>query len=87
MVEAAAVGSLIGCPIDEPGENRINVTRKLGAFRTSMLQDVDAGRTIELDALLGAPRAIATALNVPSPYMNMLYGLTRVFAQTRGLLP
>ena len=87
MVEAAAVGTLIGCPIDEPGENRINVTRKLGAFRTSMLQDVDAGRMIELDALLGAPRAIAAALNVPSPYMNMLYGLTRVFAQTRGLLP
>lgn len=87
MAEAATVGGLIGCPIDEPGENRIDVTRKLGAFRTSMLQDVDAGRPIELDALLGAPRAIAGALGVPTPSMNMLYGLTRVFAQTRGLLP
>jgi len=87
MVEAATVGGLIGCPIDEPGENRIAITRKLGAFRTSMLQDVDAGRPIELDALLGAPRAIAAALDVPTPNMNMLYGLTRVFAQTRGLLP
>ena len=87
MAEAAVVGSLIGCPIDKPGENRIDVTRKLGAFRTSMLQDVDAGRPIELDALLGAPRAIAGALGVPTPSMNMLYGLTRVFAQTRGLLP
>ncbi|HEX8414187.1 MAG TPA: ketopantoate reductase C-terminal domain-containing protein, partial [Sphingomicrobium sp.] len=77
----------IGCPINEPGENRINITRKLGAFRTSMLQDVDAGRPIELDALLGAPRAIAKVLNVPTPYMDMLYGLTRVFAQTRGLMP
>ncbi|KTT70422.1 2-dehydropantoate 2-reductase [Sphingomonas endophytica] len=87
MAEAATVGGLIGCPIDEPGENRIDVTRKLGAFRTSMLQDVDAGRPIELDALLGAPRAIAGALGVPTPSMNMLYGLTRVFARTRGLLP
>lgn len=87
MAEAATVGRLIGCPIDESGENRIDVTRKLGAFRTSMLQDVDGGRPIELDALLGAPRAIAAALDVPTPYMNMLYGLTRVFAQTRGLLP
>jgi len=87
MAEAATIGGLIGCPIDEPGENRIDVTRKLGAFRTSMLQDVDAGRPIELDALLGAPRAIAGALGVPTPSMNVLYGLTRVFAQTRGLLP
>lgn len=87
MAEAAEVGRRIGCPIDESGENRIEVTRKLGAFRTSMLQDVDAGRTIELDALLGAPRAIAAALGIRTPYMNILYGLTRVFAQTRGLLP
>jgi len=87
MAEAATIGGLIGCPIDEPGENRIDVTRKLGAFRTSMLQDVDAGRPIELDALLGAPRAIAGALGVPTPSMNVLYGLTREFAQTRGLLP
>lgn len=87
MAEAATAGERIGCPIDEPGENRIAVTRKLGAFRTSMLQDVDAGRPIELDALLGAPRAIAAALNVPTPAMNMLYGLTRLFGQTRGLVP
>jgi len=87
MKEAAVVGDLIGCPIREPGENRIEVTRKLGAFRTSMLQDVDAGRPIELDALLGAPRAIAASLGVPTPYMNLLYGLTRLFAQTRNLMP
>lgn len=87
MAEAATVGALIGCPIEELGENRIDVTRKLGAFRTSMLQDVDAGRPIELEALLGAPRAMARSLGVPTPYIDMLYGLTRVFAHTRGLLP
>lgn len=87
MKEAADVGAKIGCPITEPGEARIEVTRKLGAFRTSMLQDVDAGRPIELDALLGAPRAIAAAVGVPSPYMAILYGLTRLFAQTRKIMP
>jgi 2-dehydropantoate 2-reductase len=87
MAEAAETGARIGCPIDEPGEARIEVTRKLGAFRTSMLQDVDAGRAIELEALVAAPRAIAAAVGVPTPHTDMLYGLTRVFGQTRGLLP
>jgi 2-dehydropantoate 2-reductase len=87
MAEAAETGARIGCPIDEPGEARIEVTRKLGAFRTSMLQDADAGRPIELDALVGAPRAIAAAVGVPTPYTDVLHGLTRLFGQTRGLTP
>jgi 2-dehydropantoate 2-reductase len=87
MAEAAQTGARIGCPIHESGEARIEVTRKLGAFRTSMLQDVDAGRHIELEALLGAPREIARAAGVATPAMDTLYGLTRLFAQTHGLLP
>jgi 2-dehydropantoate 2-reductase len=87
MAEAAETGARIGCPIDEPGEARIEVTRKLGAFRTSMLQDADAGRAIELEALVGAPRAIAAAVGVPTPYTDILYGLTRLFGQTHGLTP
>jgi 2-dehydropantoate 2-reductase len=51
-----------------------------------MLQDVEARRAIELDALLTAPRAIAAAVHVPTPAMSMLLGLTRLFAQTHGLL-
>src|SRR4029079_16922029 len=39
MKEAAAVGDAIGCPITQSGEDRIDVARKLGAFKTSMLQD------------------------------------------------
>jgi 2-dehydropantoate 2-reductase len=87
MAEAAETGARIGCPIDEPGEARVEVTRKLGAFRTSMLQDADAGRPIELEALVGAPRAIAAAVGVPTPYTDVLYGLTRLFGQTHGLTP
>jgi 2-dehydropantoate 2-reductase len=86
MREAAETGARIGCTITEDGDSRIDVTRRLGAFRTSMLQDVEARRAIELDALLTAPRAIAAAVHVPTPAMSMLLGLTRLFAQTHGLL-
>lgn len=87
MVEAAEVGGRIGCPIEESGHDRIVVTRKLGAFKTSMLQDVEAGRPLELDQLLGAPREIARLLGIPTPNIDALLGLTRLFAQSHGLYP
>jgi 2-dehydropantoate 2-reductase len=66
MAELARIGSAVGCPISESGEERMAVTARLGAFKTSMLQDVEAGRPIELEALLGAPREIArTAFRRP----------------------
>jgi hypothetical protein len=44
MHEAAAIGARIGCPIAQSPEDRHAITAKLGAFKTSMLQDVQAGR-------------------------------------------
>jgi 2-dehydropantoate 2-reductase len=87
MAEAAAVGARIGCGVDERGEDRMRVTRRLGAFKTSMLQDAEGERPLELDQLLSAPREIAARLAIPTPFMDALLGLTRVFAQTRGLYP
>jgi 2-dehydropantoate 2-reductase len=87
MDEAAAIGARIGCPIAQSGAERIAVTRKLGAFRTSMLQDADAGRPLEIDALLTVVREIADRANVPTPHLDGLLGLTRVFARGRGLYP
>ena len=43
MEEARAIGAAIDCPIDERGADRIAVTERLGAFKTSMLQDVGGG--------------------------------------------
>ena len=63
------------------------MTRKLGAFKTSMLQDVEAGKPLEIDALLTVVREIADRVDVPTPNLDALLGLTRVFAQTRGLYP
>jgi 2-dehydropantoate 2-reductase len=87
MLEAQAIGARIGCDIAQAPEDRHAVTRKLGSFKTSMLQDVEHDRQIELDSLLGAVRAIGQHLQLPTPSIDALYGLTRLMARTRGLYP
>lgn len=82
MSELATIGAAIGCPISESGEDRMAVTARLGAFKTSMLQDVEAGRRIELEALLGAPREIARARNIPTPALDRLYGATKLLSDS-----
>jgi 2-dehydropantoate 2-reductase len=52
-----------------------------------MLQDVEAGRTLELDALVGAVREIGQRVAVATPMIDALLGLTRLFGQVRGLYP
>ncbi len=66
-------------------EDRHAVTRKLGAFKTSMLQDVEAGRPIELDAIVGVVREIGQKVGVPTPNIDALLGVARLFARVRGL--
>jgi 2-dehydropantoate 2-reductase len=87
MEEAKVIGAAIGCPVEQTAEDRNAVARKLGAFKTSMLQDVEAGKPIELDALLTVVREIAQRVDVPAPNLEALLGLTRVFARSRGLYP
>lgn len=87
MAEAARIGEAIGLPVDMTPEQRHAITRKLGAFRTSMLQDVQAHRPIELDALVGAVSELGRLTGVPTPNVDALLGLARVFAATHGLLP
>lgn len=87
MAEAQAIGARIDVPIAERGEDRNAVTRKLGAFRTSMLQDAEGGRALEIDQLLSAPREIASHLGLATPSIDALLGITRLFARERGLYP
>jgi 2-dehydropantoate 2-reductase len=87
MAEAAAVGARIGCPIAQSPEDRHAITARLGAFKTSMLQDVEAGRAIELDAIVGAVQEIGQRVGVPTPDIDALLGLTRLFGRMRGLYP
>ncbi len=85
MEEARTIGAAIGCPIDESAEARLAVTARLGAFKTSMLQDVEAGRPIELDALVGAVAEIGRRVGVSTPAIDCIKARTRAFAQARGL--
>ncbi len=87
MREASAIGAKIHIPIDTDPEERHQVTRRLGAFRTSMLQDVAAGKAVELDALVGSVLEIAQQVNVDAPNIEALMGLARLHANVRGLYP
>ena len=87
MLEAKAIGGHIGIPIDQQPEDRHAVTLKLGAFKTSMLQDVEAGRPVELDALVSAVRELGQLTGVATPFTDALLGLSRLHAQSLGLYP
>jgi 2-dehydropantoate 2-reductase len=87
MAEAAEVGRRIGCAIGQTPEDRHAITTKLGAFKTSMLQDVEARRPIELDAIVGAVHEIGRRVGVATPNVDALFGLARLFGRVRGLYP
>ncbi len=75
MTELALIGTAIGCAISETPDERMDVTARLGAFKTSMLQDLEARRPLELDALLGAPIEIARREGIATPTLDRLYAL------------
>ena len=85
MLEAKEIGARLGIPIDQQPEDRHAVTRKLGSFKTSMLQDVEAGKAVELDALVGAVKELGQLTQVATPYTDALLGMSRLHARVRGL--
>jgi 2-dehydropantoate 2-reductase len=87
MREATAVGARIGCAIDQSPEDRHTITRTLGSFKTSMLQDVEAGRAMELDGIVGAVREIGKRVGIPTPNIDILFGLARLFGRVHGIYP
>ena len=87
MLEARSIGERIGIPIAQAPEDRHAVTRKLGAFKTSMLQDVQAGKPLELDALVGAVRELGQMSGVETPFTDALLGLARLQGRVLGLYP
>ncbi len=85
MLEAKEIGARMGIVIDQQPEDRHAVTRKLGAFKTSMLQDVEAGRAVELDALVSAVRELGELTQTATPCTDALLGLSRLHARVHGL--
>jgi len=87
MQEAKVIGERFGCLIQQSPEERNAVTKQLGAFKTSMLQDVEAMRPVELDALLTVVQEIAKHLGMDTPWISALLGLCRLRMQGLGLYP
>jgi 2-dehydropantoate 2-reductase len=77
MTEFATVGARIGLPLPMTVDERLVVTRRLGDFRTSMLNDVEGGRPIEIEALLGSVVELADKLGEPVPASRTVYALAR----------
>jgi 2-dehydropantoate 2-reductase len=78
MREMAAIGARIGLPIAQSIRERLVTTRRLGAFRTSMLQDLEAGRALELGPVLGCLVELAQRLGEPAPLLAGIHGLARL---------
>ena len=87
MCEAAAIGERLGCAISQSPEDRHALTAKLGAFKTSMLQDAEAGRQLELDGIVTSVHEMGVRLGVPTPNIDALLGLARLFGRVHSLYP
>ncbi|HEY2628471.1 MAG TPA: 2-dehydropantoate 2-reductase [Usitatibacter sp.] len=87
MREAAVIGERLGCPVDQSPEDRSKITAKLGAFKTSMLQDAEAGRPLELDAIVGVVHELGARLGVATPSVDAIFGLARLYGRVHGLYP
>jgi 2-dehydropantoate 2-reductase len=84
MAEAAAVSARFGLIIHASAEDRISVAGELGRFKTSMLQDLEGGRPLEFEPLIGAVIEIAEKLEVEVPFAKAVYGLIRLLAGSVG---
>jgi 2-dehydropantoate 2-reductase len=82
MKEAQSVGERIGVQFKIPIEKRIAGAQAVGAHKTSMLQDVEHGKALELEALLGSVVELGVIAGVPTPTLNTVYALTRLLAQS-----
>ena len=85
MEEADAIGACLGLSTGIRAPQRVAVTRKLGAFRTSMLQDFEAGRPLEVEPILGVFPELGRKLNVPTPFCDAVLGLLRQRAANSGI--
>ncbi|MCC6209513.1 MAG: 2-dehydropantoate 2-reductase [Burkholderiales bacterium] len=82
MRECLAIGRAVGVDAGIETEARIDMARKLGAFKTSMLQDMEAGKRLEIDTLLTGTLEIAKKAGVAAPFTESLAGLIRLRVQS-----
>lgn len=82
MLEAQAVGHKLGVEFRVPLDKRIAGAEKVGKHKTSMLQDVEAGRDPEIDALVGSVIELAALTQTPTPQICAVYALVKLLSHT-----
>ena len=85
MVEGQAVGEALGVKFSIDVDKRIEGAAKVGAHKTSMLQDLERGRPMEIDALVAAVSELGVAAEVPTPTVDTVLALVRARAAAAGL--
>lgn len=86
MLEAEAIANALGVKMLVDIERRINGAQAIGAHKTSMLQDFERGRPIELDAIVGAVAELGRLTGIATPTIDMIYTLTKQKAEVAGLM-
>jgi len=76
MQEAVAVAESVGIRFPVTVDERLAALSRVGAHRTSMLQDLEAGKNLEIDALMGVVQDIARLTGVPTPSLDTVLALT-----------
>ncbi len=84
MREAQAVGEKLGVQFKVSLDQRIAGAEAVGAHKTSMLQDVEAGRALELQALVGSVVELARITGTPTPTIDAIYAATSLLGKTLG---
>jgi 2-dehydropantoate 2-reductase len=84
MVEAQAVAGKLGVTFRVPLEERILIAERVGHHKTSMLQDLEAGRALETEALIGSVVELARLTGTPTPHIDTVYALTKLLGETAG---
>jgi 2-dehydropantoate 2-reductase len=82
MAEAQAVAGKLGVSFRVSIDKRIAGAEKVGKHKTSMLQDVEAGRAPEIDALVGAVVELGRLTNTPTPHIDTVHALVKLLAKT-----
>jgi 2-dehydropantoate 2-reductase len=83
MEEVAAVARAVGADVPLSIEKRMDGAAATGEHKTSMLQDLEAGRPLEVDALLGAVVELAGGAAIPVPSLQVVYDLTKLLDEAR----
>ena len=87
MREVLAIGRAVGVDADIDPEARIDMARRLGKFKPSTLQDMEAGKRLEIDGLLTGTLEVARKAGIAAPFTESLDGLIRLRAESTGQYP